>query len=364
MPASDELVVAIARDWERCKRGVIWRHCLKELPGLRTTVCEYGLADEPGLLALGSEEKLFVEQIRESQILVINWDAANGDPDFGADFAQRWFQHRRPDLLSWVDKGGILVIEGQATLGVPTQAAYDAILDYGEVFVCGPEDPLRPELQRRRYGFACRLTRRAQKSELFRPLAYGDFDSRDTTCTFGDMLPKLASRVVTPDLGDLKWNMMYRGWFRWTPLRERRLDWVPLVKTADRRWQSGRFNHTVLIGARHGKGVIFATTMLLASSGQAALIKCLLGAYGRANELPIRSGVFRAVGEFLRKNLVPAVAVVVGAPLVAAATDFEPTGILAGMTQAVLVVIAFFLIRLMSRLLARSWILSKEIRGW
>src|SRR4051794_9939659 len=31
-------------------------------------------------------------------ILVINWDAINGDPDFGADLARNWIAHRRTAL--------------------------------------------------------------------------------------------------------------------------------------------------------------------------------------------------------------------------------------------------------------------------
>ena len=364
MPSSTALKVTIATDWARCRRGVLWSDCLQQLGEMSLDVREYGLADQVDRLTASTGEKLFVEEIQDSQILVVNWDAANGDPDFGADFTLRWFEHRGPEMLSWVDDGGILIIEGQASLGTPTQAAYDAILDPGEVDVCGPENPLRPELQPRRYGHLCRVTSRAQKSDLFKALIAPDLDSRDVTRNYDEMLPGPASRVLTRDLGKLKWNMMYRGWFRWNPLARRRLHWVSIVRTADRRWWKGTFNHTVMLGAQHGRGAIFVTTMFLASSSQTELIACLFGAHGRAQAMPIRRGIAQPVGEFLRGNLIPLLAGLVGAPIIGLVGDWDSSGIFADMTRAVVVVLAFFAFGLLARFLGGLWRLTKEILGW
>ena len=104
MPPTDPLVITIARDWERCRRGVLWPQCLDEVGGITTEVRHYGVADEIERLANPDKKKFFVEEIRSCDVLIINWDSANGDPDFGADFSRRWFEHRRPERLSWVSK--------------------------------------------------------------------------------------------------------------------------------------------------------------------------------------------------------------------------------------------------------------------
>lgn len=364
MPKSKTIAVTIATDWKRCHRGVLWTPWLTELEDLSVDVMEYGLADEVELLATPTGKEFFVERLQKSEALIINWDAANGDPDFGADFVLRWFQHRGPEILSWVDKGGVLIIEGQATLGTPTQAAYDAILEPGEVAVCGPEDALRPELQRRRYGHRCRITKRAQKAGLFKSMIDPELDSREVTRSYADMLPDSAGRILTPDLGDLKWNMMYRGWFRWNPLGRRRLQWVALARTADRQWWKGRFNHPVILGARHGEGAIFATTMLLASSEQTLLVTCLLRTHGRANMMPVRTGIARPVGDFVKRNLVPLLAGLVVGPVAGVIASWDSTGIFSGMTRAVVIVVAFFVVGLVTRLLAGVWRLGKEMMGW
>ncbi len=39
-------------------------------------------------------EEVFVERLQSNtDVLVVNWDAINGDPDFGADRALQWFSH-------------------------------------------------------------------------------------------------------------------------------------------------------------------------------------------------------------------------------------------------------------------------------
>lgn len=365
MPEKGTAVVTIVTDWARCRRGVLWTPCLAQLRDLSIDdVREYGLADEVELMSAPRGEELFIERLHKSEVLIINWDAANGDPDFGADFVLRWFQHRGPEIRSWVAGGGVLIIEGQAKLGVPNDAAYDAILDPGEVAVCGPEDALRPKLQRRRYGHICRLTKRAQKSLLFEDMAEPDLDSRPVTRAYLEMLPGVASRILTPDLGDLQWNMLYRGWFRWNPLNRPRLSWVTLVRTADRQWWKGRFNHPVMLGARHGQGAVFASTMFLASSGQTSLVTCLLRAHGRANLMPVRTGISRPVGDFVKRNLVPLLAGLVAAPVVGVVGTWDSTGILSSMTSAVLAVVAFFVVGVVTRLLGGLWRLGKEVVGW
>ncbi|HEX8002303.1 MAG TPA: hypothetical protein VF519_06375 [Mycobacteriales bacterium] len=353
--------MTVARDWDRCARGVLWSQLLADMPDLPTEVREFGVADLPALLAAGTADDLLLQHLDSSDVLVVNWDTVNGDPDFGADFAMRWFEHRRLEILAWVSNGGVLLVEGQATLGVPSQRAYDAVLDVGEVSVCGPQDPLRPEVQRRRYGHSCRLTRRAAKSAMFADFSDPRVDSSDVDRTYEEMLPGLAARVLSPRLKTLDWNMLYRGWFRTNPVRGRRLRWVSLLTTADRQWWTGRFNHPVLLGARLGKGAIVVSTMFLASTQQRELVACLLR---NTDGMPVRGGLVRPVVDFVRKNAVPVLAGLAAAPLIGTAGSWDATGTLAKLAQALVTVVAFFVVGLATKLLHGLVRLVKEMLGY
>jgi hypothetical protein len=93
---------------------------------------------------LQPKEPVFLEQLQaEAQVLIINWDAINDDLDFGADRSLEWFAQRRSVVRSWVERGGILILEGQACWGVTVQPSYDAVLGPRELLVCGAEDPRR-----------------------------------------------------------------------------------------------------------------------------------------------------------------------------------------------------------------------------
>src|SRR5437868_14178336 len=113
--------VGVITDWERAKRGSAWEDLLRDLdpPSAYTA---YPIAD---LIVASHKDRSTLQRINKEQVLIINWDAANGDPEFGAHLCQRWLEHRRPEIIEWVYKGGILLIESQTTLGVPCVAAYD-----------------------------------------------------------------------------------------------------------------------------------------------------------------------------------------------------------------------------------------------
>jgi hypothetical protein len=204
-------------------------------------------------------------------VLIVNWDAANGDPDFGADLTLRWFEHRQPEILLWVRSGGVLIVEGQARLGVPVQRVYDALLGPGEVLVSGPEDGLDPRRDSRRAGKRCQLTARAAASPLFGYLADTLAPSDEPRWGFDDLFPDWAGRVLSPDVRSNDWNVLYRGWFRKNPLPRGQLKWIPLLVTGDGFWR-----HATLSAAAVGDGAIFASTMFLASTGQDRLVEALL----------------------------------------------------------------------------------------
>lgn len=220
-------------------------------------------------------------------VLVINWDAVNGDPEYGSDVTARWFETQRSHMWSWVAHGGLLIIEGQAVHDVPAQRAYDAILGARELIVCGAADELDPKQQRDRCGQTGRVTKAARRP---RAIAAGlkRLRSNPPAPTFDSLFP---GRVPDPLLGRRDWDLLYRGWFRRVQRRRTKLRWVAIAENYESR-RSRR--HPICVAARHGKGAIVATTMFLAASHQTELIDALLAVHGRNDVIPVKPSALGA----------------------------------------------------------------------
>lgn len=315
-----ELSVQIVGDWSRCRRGNFWPEVLSEL-GRRQLVPNrtsvYPLADwvwqpmpdhqRQGEAGVPAESLL--QQLLDTNVLVINWDVANGDPDFGADLAMRWLTHRRPELMHWVQEhGGILIIESETRLGVPAQPAYDALLGESQVTLCGEEDAQRPRRQVERNGSTCSMTRRAREAAHFTHLK--ELSARPRS--FDEVFPGAGGEMLSPFLSfGPGGGEIYRGWFRWNPLRRTRLPWVPIVKTSGR-----QFNHPTMLAAKSGRGAVFVSTMLLAGSGQIALIEALLRCHGDVDRLPDPPRRIRFLNRWVLQNGIPVLAGVFAALIV------------------------------------------------
>jgi hypothetical protein len=358
----EELDVVVVVDWPDCRRKSYWAEIGPQLaPLLKVNVTEYPLAARTANAALaldrasanGGLRRVATDWFLEDyDVLVINWDAINGDPDFGADFAQRWFRHRRREILGWVAAGRVLIIEGQTVFTVPSQVAYDAVLGRGQLRVSGAHDEDAPGSDWMRIGSSCRYTRRARKSRLFCDLPN---PSAEIARTHVDMFPPPASKALTPRLRR-PGRDLYRGWFRGLPplLRLADFRWAPLVKTADR-----RFDHPTLMVAKHAKGAIFASTMFLASAGQLELIAALLRAKGSAGDLPDPARPIRFLQSQATRVVTP---LVLGAVVAAAAERGLQLDVAGGALAAAAVgaVVAFTLVQL-PRLVRR---LARDVVGW
>jgi hypothetical protein len=103
--------VLVLKDSGPYPRGCFWEEVVSRLN------------HDVKLRSLVYPDVFFVKELRAYDVLIVNWDAINGDPSFGSDSALRWSEHRHPEVRWWVSIGGILIIEGQARLSVPTQAA-------------------------------------------------------------------------------------------------------------------------------------------------------------------------------------------------------------------------------------------------
>jgi hypothetical protein len=282
--STETLPVTVVVDRESRQRREFWTGALAQVKAeydVDTTVELCPLADLVNA-PLDPNEPVLLELLEHTKVLIVNWDAINGDPDFGADVALAWFRHRRAALRVWVRKGGVLILEGQANLGVPAQESYDAILGDSELLVSGAEDPNRPEQQVRRMFGPCRATRVAHNAPSF--AALDDIHSQEQL-THADMFPPdTAGRLVAGYIrqGDYS-AMVYRGWFRRSQhARAQRLRWVPYARRA-KRWP---LNYPTIMTAKSGDGVIFATTMLLSATRQLRLIQAMLLTQGKVRELP------------------------------------------------------------------------------
>lgn len=75
-------------------------------------------------------------RLDDFDLIIFNWDVANGDFAWLADETLEFFQNRgRNEILRWVGNGSRVLIEIQSAAGYPLQELYDAILGVGEVHV-------------------------------------------------------------------------------------------------------------------------------------------------------------------------------------------------------------------------------------
>jgi hypothetical protein len=100
------------------------------------------LPSPPELLSISdSKESVRIdpgaEQVRIdlADIVIVNWDAANGDYSCGSDDVYLYFLTRKDRRTAFLANGGILLCEFQSGKGVLHQGAYDAIFGEGEVTV-------------------------------------------------------------------------------------------------------------------------------------------------------------------------------------------------------------------------------------
>ncbi len=293
------LRVTVIVDREDRHHGEFWTEVLADLRNqaiVDTTVTLYPLADR--LAQPLTQEPALLELIENgTDVLVVNWDAVNGDPDFGGDVALRWFEHRQVALRRWVKEGGMLIVEGQATQGVPDNRYYAAVLGDGEVRLSGREDPLDPDAERVRMRGDARMTRITRKSVRFRVL---DLIEPRYGLRFEQLFPKEhAGRLVPNYLRGMDTDeLLYRGWFK-RSFRRGTLSWVPYARRAT--WWPTNF--PVMLTAKCDKGAIFVTTMLLSATRQVQLIQAMLLTYPKIDSLPQPGVVRRAFYRYAAQSL-------------------------------------------------------------
>lgn len=273
--------IGVIIDWKRCQRGNSWTTLLKSLsPQGKFEVVDFRLAELIMNPAAGRGIN-GLDALKDQKVLIFNWDVINGDPDFGAHLAQMWIRHHRPELLLWVQKGNVLIIESQTRFGVPCQPAYDAAVGEGELPVLPLEYFERVSTIEALHGEQCKHTSHFPKRNGFHQV---DNPLKVVKLTDEEPFAATATVFLTEELRDLKPYTLYRGWFRRKLPWRGHLDWVSLTRTTDRGWLR---NHSTLQVARHGDGAIFVSTMMLAATGQRKLVEAmLLCVEGKTEHLP------------------------------------------------------------------------------
>lgn len=90
-----------------------------------------------------SSQDLHAINYQSYDILIFNWDVANGDATFSSERTQQLLQRhqRHGHLDNFVRNGGILILEAQTSHWRPDQKSYDSVLGEGEVRVSTGREP-------------------------------------------------------------------------------------------------------------------------------------------------------------------------------------------------------------------------------
>lgn len=293
--------VGVITDWRRRQRSCAWKEVLQETE-LDLEVREYPIADL--IISHHPVDVAKLKTIDQEDVLILNWDVANGDPEFGAHLCQRWLDHRRPEIIDWVRRGNILLIESQATLGVPCQAAYDAAVGRNELPTSVASDSKNPALLTK-CGLAAEKTTRFPTGGGFEKV--GELRIREHSYSLG--LPDDMSGLLRASLGTAGVSataQLYRGWFRRTSRFRTWLNWVSIIETPGPRWS----RQAVLKVARVEAGAIFASTMILSGSRQVALIRAILRCVDETGHLPDPPGIVTFGQRYIRAGITPFVGLI------------------------------------------------------
>jgi len=109
-------------------RSCFWEKVLRENPPERHSISD----SREELRKISNQEPV---RIDFADIVIVNWDAANGDYACGSDDVYLYFLTRGDRRTALMTKGGILLCEFQSGKGVLHQGAYDVIFGDDEVTV-------------------------------------------------------------------------------------------------------------------------------------------------------------------------------------------------------------------------------------
>jgi hypothetical protein len=270
-----QVTVIVDRNSKRRRRTCFWPEVLdSEKYDIRYRVnhIEYSIAD-----TLDKKRNPAVQLFspERSNIIVINWDAINGDPVYGSDRAYQFLERYRSDLREWLRQGGVLIVESQGVSWGASDDAYNMLCSmfsesritlFSEMWAVGDAAAVHP----RRLSNPLLIDLKDDDAQI----AQGGLWARK------QWFPKdfISSDAQSARFVRRHQQLLYRGWFTsWTA------DWNPILTpkppaataTAD-----GRQAHDTRAVALYRRvkphhdpsepaaeaGYVVLTTMFLASS--------------------------------------------------------------------------------------------------
>jgi hypothetical protein len=215
----------------------------------------------------------------KTDVIIISWDSVNNDPVYGSDMAYRYFDHYRVDQQTFVENGGIIILEAQAAAMNLVQDAYDIFAENIKIIencqTLGDKAKINTNLSHHP------ILKEIEAVELPK---HGPFDEND-------WFPKNAI-IYTQEIvkQDYIKRRLYNGWFS-----KITNDWEPLIFTDDGknpimicRLEKGSDKELAPVGG------FILTTMYIGSSGLTKLIDNLLcfhdeisGYYKRKRQIDI-----------------------------------------------------------------------------
>ncbi len=213
-------------------------------------------------------QKRNLPRLDDHDIIILNWDVANGDFAWLADETLEYFQNRgRDEIKRWTGNGSRIIIEIQSAAGYPLQELYDALLGNGEVVVS-------PYRRKPAYEDAERNLHRNERRKTH-PIVH-DLDRADRIISTKH---RKFQHAIFPgfDKSEDSTYARNRDALSFGNFIEWKKDWFPLILRSNRD-VLGVQNRPVALTKSIGDkgGEIVATTMRIANSHNHDLIDAFL----------------------------------------------------------------------------------------
>jgi hypothetical protein len=226
-------------------------------------------------ICVGEQQRTHPVEIPDADLIIVSWDAANGDGGRGSDQTLQFFategRSRLNEALNpYSGHGAVLFCEFQSVQGLPVQAAYDAIFGAGEVTVLKQtlNAGLRSGKQARPAKFLGRCHPMVKGYEWPMRQAFA------SNVPNGRQLQLFApDRYVPPDESTPVDNnplIHYRRdslWFGW--FTEWRRGWIPILvadfsSRSEVEYLARPEVPAILLAKKSGRGYVLASTLWLA----------------------------------------------------------------------------------------------------
>lgn len=213
-----------------------------------------------------------VVSIENTDVLILNWDVANGQAICGADITLDFFRSAgKVRVTELMRNGGTLLVEFQTSKGVPVQDSYDAIFGLGQLEVLS--EVLDDDARR---GTRATPFRRFVKHPLVPAESVLSAQPQDTNETLFFLKFTGEEEKQRRPLYERFQDSLWFGWFTWWGR-----GWFPLLcaeLSSKHPQKYKRFPCPVLLAKTVDKGLTLASTMVIARANCTALIERILQA--------------------------------------------------------------------------------------